>query len=1750
MSHVIEDIGDGFEDLGHGIENLGKEIGKTIEGVLKDPLPMVLSVAGSFAGIPPWVTMAAVTAARGGDLEDVAKSAAVSFATSAFMTGTQVGADIQSYTSNSWAGDFTDVMTDTFDLSPTASVAVAKAATSALNGAIVGGMRAAIMGDDVLKGMGSGFTSGGVYSSVDSFFDSVNKDQDWGLSTKTLNLAKGAASTGIMAMISGKGDPAAAVGNYIAYASMKMGTSELSKNAKEAYNEFRKNADIAQESGDNLKNVSNEYKAKQTEYEGKANEVESLITDYNSDLAKVAPVKAELDSIENEFNNATGQRVELVAQYNDIQSQHDSYDTRKSEFENPVRSFDSEGGGPTQGLQRQDRGDDTVYIDGRGAEYIIARDGDDTYMKRVDAVFNAPSKEDLLAQANAIKNQVNTIDAKQNELLTRYNSTAESIKPITDNLDAKAKVVEEKIAEVKSIEKDIATPQGDNLAAKLKAASDKYNQDYEKYTTSQNEANAKAQTFEMAKAEVAVRDATIDAVNNGVIQVTAKNPDGSYTLSNGMTLDSNGKFFQNGEQVYSTAVGVPQSKLNFTDNENNKVSFDENAGRRMSTSDVQNILKRDYGIEVDENTAKQYSGTAYGSENTALKEYAQTTVNEKNATQETERLKQAEITRVAEEKKAADLKYEEEQRQRQLQEEERQRQTQADEIRRQEEERQQQAQERQRLADEQEKQRQQAETTRLAEEQRVAEEKRVADEKEIAAAKAIVDKAAEGLTNPPTYGDKFAGNETGETKTDASSGGLPKEGDTDTKNGVNFVFKNGAWVEEEGGGVDIDIITGNSNKERYPDPSGQSTLIDWSKSSETPEQFIARLNKLSENPSYGIVRDSNGNFIVPYDGVYDSTGRFKIETKELPTKGVFGSGESENPPSYGTMKTAFGEGSGVFKSGDIPGGFSFIVKDNKTGDQTYTNASGYALIVKTDGSQVISDPNNNIVYLEPGSAISLEELKKPELTPAIQKQITDITSKPSADKAAADKLAAEKVIADKAREKDIADAEALKQTQIDIKTKAEEDKLKSLAEEKRQTDLAETARLAKQVEDQVKAEAAAKKAREEAIKQDEIIAEAERQRVLIEAEQKKKAEEEKVRQAEEEKVKQAEAEKVKKAEEEKAAQAKAVQDKAAQDKAAEEKAAQDKAAQDKAAQDKAAQDKAASDKSASDTAKSVTDLDSKLSKAIADARASGLEGDAALKKAIEDVAASQQTTAADILTKMGKSEADIRAQFGKDIAGVTGQVADLDAKLSKAIADAKASGLSGDAALKSAIEAVAASQQTTTAGILEKMGKSEADLKAQFGKDISALSTDVQGKFDALSDSQKGIVDAQVKQGKDLAQAIADVSKQTTGAIGDLSADVKSKFDTLTDAQKSIVDAQVKQGKDLTQAINDATTKTSTDIANVKSDVTTQITDTQTQFNARVDALMAQGKTFQEATNVAISELGTGISDIKKQQADAAKIAAEKLAADTKAAADKAAADKAASAATAAKVALTSGLAAATSYLSANPNAAGTAAPVAPQAPIEKIGLVTSGDTKEFDSPLAAFMKKVKEDSFATSPQSTQLQQGQNVQDNLDQQQNENQSDQSSGQSGYFGYGKVMGIDDILGPSSDSSNLTAKAGGLVPPLMASGGSTRYGKYAGGGLNVINHQGKNRVDFRSGDAVTGAGDGQSDDIPAMLADGEFVFPADVVAALGNGSTKAGSDKLYDMMHSIRAHHRSARPEDLPPPAKKSPLDYLKKHKARR
>jgi hypothetical protein len=77
----------------------------------------------------------------------------------------------------------------------------------------------------------------------------------------------------------------------------------------------------------------------------------------------------------------------------------------------------------------------------------------------------------------------------------------------------------------------------------------------------------------------------------------------------------------------------------------------------------------------------------------------------------------------------------------------------------------------------------------------------------------------------------------------------------------------------------------------------------------------------------------------------------------------------------------------------------------------------------------------------------------------------------------------------------------------------------------------------------------------------------------------------------------------------------------------------------------------------------------------------------------------------------------------------------------------------------------------------------------------------------------------------------------------------------------------------------------------------------------------------------------------------------------------------------------------------------------------------------------------------------------------------------------------------------------------------------------------------------GFAVGGAGTGQSDDIPTMLSDGEYVIDADTVAALGDGSSKAGAAILDKFRESIRKHKRSAPLSEIPPKAKR-PEQYLK------
>ena len=113
-----------------------------------------------------------------------------------------------------------------------------------------------------------------------------------------------------------------------------------------------------------------------------------------------------------------------------------------------------------------------------------------------------------------------------------------------------------------------------------------------------------------------------------------------------------------------------------------------------------------------------------------------------------------------------------------------------------------------------------------------------------------------------------------------------------------------------------------------------------------------------------------------------------------------------------------------------------------------------------------------------------------------------------------------------------------------------------------------------------------------------------------------------------------------------------------------------------------------------------------------------------------------------------------------------------------------------------------------------------------------------------------------------------------------------------------------------------------------------------------------------------------------------------------------------------------------------------------------------------------------------------------------------------------------------------SSILGAKNGGAMSNLKERAMGSQS-KGLADALESITEGAEDIVDMGDGQVyfegmVKGNGDGMSDEIPfsiegkqpALLSRDEYVLPADVVSALGNGSSNAGADMLDKFMTDVR------------------------------
>jgi hypothetical protein len=113
------------------------------------------------------------------------------------------------------------------------------------------------------------------------------------------------------------------------------------------------------------------------------------------------------------------------------------------------------------------------------------------------------------------------------------------------------------------------------------------------------------------------------------------------------------------------------------------------------------------------------------------------------------------------------------------------------------------------------------------------------------------------------------------------------------------------------------------------------------------------------------------------------------------------------------------------------------------------------------------------------------------------------------------------------------------------------------------------------------------------------------------------------------------------------------------------------------------------------------------------------------------------------------------------------------------------------------------------------------------------------------------------------------------------------------------------------------------------------------------------------------------------------------------------------------------------------------------------------------------------------------------------------------------GFEGIMGAPgmDLLRQYPDIYGL--RFGGVQPMPMSP-----YQTFTPRPVTAAKGGSMDRTEFpRKTGAINGPGTGTSDDIPAMLSDGEFVFTARAVRGMGDGSRRKGAKRMYAMMKKL-------------------------------
>ena len=273
------------------IENLGSGIVHTIENVLNDPLPIIETIILTEMGIPPFVASAAVSAANGGNISQIATAMATAYA------GAEIG---------EFAGGQISELSSLQDLPASTQATIRNITTSASGAAAATALR----GGNLTEILGAGF-SAGVASSVR---DQLIQKGGFKASDIDTKLITNATNSALNAIVNGRSVTDAIAASSAAVL-IRAGMGELGSTIRNQVNDLTSK-------NETLQGISSEFNnLKQTAIDFYNNTFAPNYGDAQQKYATANSILTEYNSLKPGYDSA-------LATYNEAKDIYDHYDAR------------------------------------------------------------------------------------------------------------------------------------------------------------------------------------------------------------------------------------------------------------------------------------------------------------------------------------------------------------------------------------------------------------------------------------------------------------------------------------------------------------------------------------------------------------------------------------------------------------------------------------------------------------------------------------------------------------------------------------------------------------------------------------------------------------------------------------------------------------------------------------------------------------------------------------------------------------------------------------------------------------------------------------------------------------------------------------------------------------------------------------------------------------------------------------------------------------------------------------------------------------------------------------------------------------------------------------------------------------------------------------------------------------------------------------------------------------------------------